>query len=45
VAAHLYHDPRAPRRFDRDRFVLSVGHGSMLLYCSTSLVTTSRPTI
>ena len=25
-------DPAAPRWFDRDRFVLSAGHGSMLLY-------------
>ena len=25
-------DPRAPRWADRDRFVLSAGHGSMLLY-------------
>jgi transketolase len=29
---HLKHDPRAPRWLDRDRFVLSAGHGSMLLY-------------
>lgn len=29
---HLRHDPRAPQWFDRDRFVLSAGHGSMLLY-------------
>ncbi len=29
---HLKHDPRAPLWFDRDRFVLSAGHGSMLLY-------------
>jgi transketolase len=29
---HLRHDPRAPHWFDRDRFVLSAGHGSMLLY-------------
>jgi transketolase len=29
---HLKHDPSAPRWFDRDRFVLSAGHGSMLLY-------------
>jgi transketolase len=29
---HLKHDPRAPQWFDRDRFVLSAGHGSMLLY-------------
>jgi transketolase len=30
---HLRHDPRAPEWPDRDRFVLSAGHGSMLLYC------------
>jgi len=29
---HLRHDPRNPKWFDRDRFVLSAGHGSMLLY-------------
>ena len=29
---HLKHDPHAPQWFDRDRFVLSAGHGSMLLY-------------
>ena len=29
---HLKHDPAAPRWPDRDRFVLSNGHGSMLLY-------------
>src|SRR5689334_24883299 len=29
---HLKHDPRAPRWFDRDRFVLSAGHGCALLY-------------
>ena len=31
-ATHLRHDPAAPAWADRDRFVLSVGHASMLLY-------------
>ena len=29
---HLNHNPLNPHWFDRDRFVLSNGHGSMLLY-------------
>lgn len=29
---HLKHDPKTPDWPDRDRFVLSVGHASMLLY-------------
>jgi len=29
---HLRHNPKNPQWFDRDRFVLSGGHGSMLLY-------------
>ncbi|MDQ2869419.1 MAG: transketolase [Acidobacteriota bacterium] len=30
---YLKHDPRDPKWPDRDRFVLSAGHGCMLLYC------------
>jgi transketolase len=42
LAALLYgevmkHDPSAPSWIDRDRFVLSAGHGSMLLYASLHL--------
>ena len=29
---YLHFDPRDPRWPNRDRFVLSAGHGSMLLY-------------
>ena len=29
---HLKFDPKAPRWADRDRFILSAGHGSMLIY-------------
>ncbi len=31
-AKHLKHNPKKPEWIDRDRFVLSAGHGSMLLY-------------
>ena len=31
-ARHLRFDPEAPAWFNRDRFILSAGHGSMLLY-------------
>ncbi len=33
----MRHDPAAPAWMDRDRFVLSAGHGSMLLYAALHL--------
>ena len=36
----IRYDPTAPHWFDRDRFVLSAGHGSMLLYAMLHLTGT-----
>lgn len=41
----LKFDPQAPRWHDRDRFVLSAGHGSMLAYSTLHLTGYARPTI
>ncbi len=42
---YLKHDPQAPDWHDRDRFVLSAGHGSMLIYSLLHLTGYARPTI
>ena len=42
---YLKHDPAAPRWADRDRFVLSAGHGSMLIYALLHLTGYARPTM
>lgn len=42
---HLKFDPRAPKWHDRDRFVLSAGHGSMLIYALLYLTGYERPTL
>jgi len=42
---HLKFDPAAPDWPDRDRFVLSAGHGSMLIYSLLYLTGYSAPTI
>jgi transketolase len=42
---HLKFDPKNPRWPDRDRFVLSAGHGSMLLYSLLHLTGYENPTI
>jgi len=34
---HMKHDPSDPTWFDRDRFVLSAGHASLLQYCALFL--------
>ena len=41
----LKFDPDAPRWADRDRFILSAGHGSMLLYSALYLTGYASPTI
>ena len=38
-------DPAAPKWADRDRFVLSAGHGSMLIYSLLNLTGYARPTM
>ncbi|ANY20546.1 Transketolase 1 [Tsuneonella dongtanensis] len=42
---YLKFDPKAPDWPDRDRFVLSAGHGSMLIYSLLYLTGYERPTI
>ena len=42
---YLKHDPADPNWPDRDRFVLSAGHGSMLIYSLLHLTGYARPTI
>ncbi len=41
----LRHDPARPDWAGRDRFVLSAGHGSMLLYAALHLAGYARPTL
>ena len=42
---YLKHDPDAPDWADRDRFVLSAGHGSMLIYSLLHLSGYAAPTM
>jgi transketolase len=42
---YIKFDPARPKWPDRDRFVLSAGHGSMLLYSVLHLTGYARPTI
>ncbi|MET0248837.1 MAG: transketolase [Sphingobium sp.] len=42
---YLRFDPTEPKWADRDRFVLSAGHGSMLIYSLLHLTGYARPTI
>ncbi|MDJ0977421.1 MAG: transketolase [Erythrobacter sp.] len=44
-ANHLKFDPSRPDWADRDRFVLSAGHGSMLIYSLLHLTGYQRPTM
>ena len=44
-ANHLKFDPKAPRWPDRDRFVLSAGHGSMLIYALLHLTGYEKPSL
>ena len=44
-AKHLKFDPKNPQWADRDRFVLSAGHGSMLMYSLLYLTGYESPTI
>ncbi|MGB3469952.1 MAG: transketolase [Erythrobacter sp.] len=44
-ANHLKFDPARPDWADRDRFVLSAGHGSMLIYALLHLSGYQRPTM
>ena len=42
---HLKFDPNRPHWADRDRFVLSAGHGSMLIYALLHLTGYAKPTL
>jgi transketolase len=42
---YLKYNPKEPRWMDRDRFVLSAGHGSMLAYATLHLAGYAAPTI
>ncbi|HEY7811170.1 MAG TPA: transketolase [Allosphingosinicella sp.] len=42
---YLKHDPKDPAWHDRDRFVLSAGHGSMLIYALLHLSGYDKPTM
>jgi transketolase len=42
---YLKFDPSQPKWADRDRFVLSAGHGSMLIYSLLHLTGFARPTL